>query len=610
MTYGTGPGALADEGLCVPTEVAVSLVPTTVEPSPVAERPPPRGATRTSWLIVCCYLLGALIVTARLWGDPAGRMPTGNTKDVDLFSWFLRYAATAVAHGHLPALVTTTLNAPRGVNLMWNTPILLPGIVLSPVTLLAGPQVSLTLVLTLGIAGSAASLFFVLRRWGGSLAAAALGGAVYGFSPAVLNSGIGHYNLMLAVLPPLIIDALLRIVTGRGSAIRNGAWMGLLAAAQLFIEEEELVYTAVAALALLAALALGHPRAVRGRARPATVGLLTGAAVTVLISGYALWVQFLGPLHEHSVLQGPWSGNLGLFVDPSGGLLFHTRASAAAVASFNLGLPEALSYLGWPLIIVLVAAAIRFWRDPKVRAAAVTCAVLELCSQGGGRLAIRGFRLPGWFLPYHWLQGLPGMAQLIPGRFCLLGAGAAGAVLAFSLDRARSSVPEDRTWRRAVPSAIAVLAVLPLIPLPYHTTPVAPVPAGWQQAFTRLRLAEDARVLVVPVTLIGHTEVMLWQADTGEPRTMIGGYFLGPDATGQFTLGMSGPARHAAEYLNRLWSGRAPYRRSALVRSALAYWRPAAVVAVTRKTSALGQFLISLLGPPTFGVGRLLVWRL
>src|SRR5258708_39906091 len=142
---------------------------------------------------------------------------------------------------------------------MWNTSFLLPGTLLTPVTLLAGPQVSLTIVLTLSIAGSAASLFWVLRRWGASLPAAALGGAVYGFSPALLNPGIGHSNLAPAVLPPLIIDALLRIVTGRGGAVRAGAWMGLLTAAQLFIGEEVLVYTAVAGLVLVAGGAVRPP---------------------------------------------------------------------------------------------------------------------------------------------------------------------------------------------------------------------------------------------------------------------------------------------------------------------------------------------------------------
>jgi hypothetical protein len=381
-------------------------------------------------------------------------------------------------------------------------------------------------------------------------------------------------------------------------------------AAQLFIGEEPLVDTAVAGLVLVVVVALGHPRAIRDRAGAAALGLATAAAGMLLISGYPLWVQFRGPLHEHNVLLWSWSGSPALFVDPPGNLLFHSSSSAAFVAHYPLRLPEVLAYLGWPLILVLVVAAIRFRRDPRVRAAAVTCAVLELCDLGGGAQLIHGFRLSGSFLPYHWLQGLPAMAEVIPGRFCIPGAGAAGAVLAFSLDRARAAAPLARTWRRRIPAVVAVLAIMPLIPLPYQTTPVPPVPAGWQTAFTRLRLAPDARVLVVPVPLaIGtRTDAMRWQADTGEPRSLIGGYILQPGPTGQADF-LIGPTQSAAAYLDRLWSGRVRSRAPALVRSALAYWRPAAVVAVTREGSPLGQLLTGLLGPPTFHVGTVLAWR-
>jgi hypothetical protein len=607
------PTVIIDD-IRVKWRLAVSVAPSTVEQPqqpPAAEQKPRRAGARAQGLVLACYLASAILVTWRLWADPAGRMQVGDVQDVNLFAWYMRYAATAVSHGRLPALVTTAMNAPRGVNLMWNTSVPLFGIVLTPVTLLAGPQVSLTVLLTLSIAGSAGSLFWVLRRWGASITAAALGGAAYGFSPALLNSGTGHYHLVFAVLPPLITDALLRIVTGRGSAVRNGAWMGVLAAAQVFIAEEELVYTAVAGLLLVVVAAAGHPRAVPARARGAAGGLLTGAAVTLLICGHALWVQFRGPLHEHSVLPGSWSGNLAFFVDPSGNLVFRTAASAAVVTNTYLGIPEVLAYLGWPLIAVLLAGTIGFWRDPRVRAAGVTCAVLELCSLGGGALTIRGFRLSGSFLPYHWLQGLPTMAQVLPDRFCILGAGAAGAVLAFSLDRARSAAPHARLWRRSVPAAVAALALLPLVPRPYQAAPVSPVPAGWREAFSRLRLAPDARALVIPVPEIRHTQPLRWQADTGEPGSLIGGYFLGPGPTGQATFGM-GPTQPAADYLDWLWQDRRPVSAwsPGLIRSALAYWRPAAVIAVTGEGSQLAHFLTGLLGRPAFGADQVVAWRL
>jgi hypothetical protein len=571
------------------------------------------------WLVMGCYLIGAMMVTARLWAVPAGRMQLGNPGDVDLGTWFLRYAAAAVAHGHLPALVTTAMNAPQGINLMWNASFLLPGVLLAPVTLLFGPQVSLTLALTLGFAGSAASLFWVLRRWGASLGAAALGGAVYGFSPALLNSGVGHYHLQFAVLPPLIIDAVARLITGRGHSVRVGAWLGLLCAAQLFISEELLVYTVVAGLILAAAVAVSRPRAVPRQARGTVTGLAAAVAVFLLADGYALWVQFEGPLAEHSKLQASLVGNLGWFVTPSASLLFHTRASAATVVN----LAEYLNYLGWPLIGILVIAAAVFWRDVRVRAAAVTWAVLELCALGGGSLSVGHFTWPGRLLPWHWLQGLPGLAQVLPWRFSILADGAAAALLAFSLDRAWAVVPRaegqrdwpDRRgwWPRGAVAAVALLAVLPLVPLPYYAASVPRVPVGWQATFTELRLTSDAPVLVLPYPSLRQAEVLRWQAETGYPSSMIGGYFIGPSATGQaeFPWGFHGPQTDVAYYLNSLWQGQHPRGVSAAeVRAVIGSWRTAAIVAVTGPQSPVARLLTRLFGRPAFHIGAVLSWRL
>jgi hypothetical protein len=330
-----------------------------------------------------------------------------------------------------------------------------------------------------------------------------------------------------------------------------------------------------------------------------------------LICGYVLWVQIFGPLREHSILLSSWSVTPAFFVVPPGELLIHTPASAALADSFQPGgQSEYLGYLG-PLLLVLLAATIRFWRDPKIRLTAVTFAMLELCSLGGGTLVIGRFRCPGYLLPWHWLQGLPGLAQVMPDRFAILADGAAAALLAFALDRARSAAPQARRWRRHAPAVVTALAILPLIPIPFQATPATPVPAGWQAAFGRLRLTPDARVLVVPIPILRCTAAMRWQADTGVPGSLIGGYYLGPDQTGQATFS-PGPTTLAARYLDGLWEGETPSGSSfpAQLRSDLAYWRPAAIVAVTTLGSPLEHVLAGLVGPPTFQVARVLVWRL
>ena len=569
-----------------PAGEATASLAAPARPAWAAERQGRRLRAVGPWLVVGCYLLGAVAVTARLWVDPAGRDQLGGAGDVDLFAWFLRYAATAVAHGHLPAMVTAAMNAPQGINLMWNTSFLLPGVLLAPVTLLAGPQVSLTLVLTLGFAGSAASLFWVLRRWGATLSAAALGGAVYGFSPAMVSAGFAHYHLQFAVLPPLIVDAVLRLITGRGHSVRVGVWLGLLCAAQLFVGEELLVYTVLAGLILTVTVAVSRPGAVPRRARFAVTGLAAATAVFLIVGGYALWVQFAGPLAEHNKLLVSLVSNPAFVVTPSASLLFHTRASAAATPPIVHPTAEDLTYLGWPLIGVLVIATAVFWRDLRVRAAAVTWVVLELCALGGGKFPVGGgFSWPGWLLPWHWLEGLPGLAEVLPGRFALIADGAAAAVLAFSLDRARAAVPRAGGWRgwpRGALTGVALLAVLPLVPLPYQAASVLQVPAGWQ-------------------------------ADTGQPDSMIGGYFLGPSPTGQgvFYFGVHSPQTDVARYLAKLWQGRHPPSPSdAELRAVLGSWRTAAIVVVTSPQSPVARVLTRLFGRPTFHIGKVLSWRL
>jgi hypothetical protein len=583
--------------------VVVSLLPSAVQPSLAATGRRGRFPAPASWLVLTGYLLGAVAVTWRLWAGPASLMPIGRgNRDVDLFAWFIRLEATAVSHGTLPGLVTTALNAPHGISLLWNTSLLLPGVVLSPLTLLAGPQATLTVLLTLGFAGSAACLFLVLRRWEASVVAAAIGGAVYGFSPALLDAGMGHYHLQFAVFPPLIIDALLRLVTGRGRALRTGAWLGVLVAAQLFTGEELLTATAVAAVVLVVVVAAGRPRAIPGQAKAAAGGLGVALAVTLLLSGYALWEQFRGPLSQHG---SPWQSSLfyahpAVFVTPPSSLLFHTQASAAtAAANYATNLAEYLGYLGWPLLVVLLAATLVYITDPKIRSVALTWLVLEAFTLGSHSAA----------LPWHYLQHLPILSQVLPNRLAIPADGAAATLLAFALDRTRKAVPDGSRWRTGLATGVAVLAVLPLVPRPYRAVPVAPVPSGWQAAFSRLKLAADAPVLVIPVPYGQNTDPLRWQAQTGDPGSLTEGYFIGPNSSG-----------HAEEYgtglpkivpiLDSIWAGKQlPAPSSAAIRGAIAAWRPAAVVAVTNTTSELGYILVKILGSPSFRTGRILVWR-
>jgi hypothetical protein len=590
--------------------LARALTTTASSPEAAAAPPAPRRAAWAIAAILACYLLGAVAVTWHLWADPASHTVAGNPNDADLFAWFLRYDATAVAHGRLPALVTSAMNAPQGINIMWNTSILLPGVLLAPVTLLLGPQTALTVLMTLGFAGSAAALFLVLRRWDVATGPAALAGAIYGFSPALLQASIGHYNLQFAVLPPLILDAGLRLCLRSRSPLRAGAWLGLLVTAQLFTGEELLLLTGIAGLLIVAVLAAGRPRSVPARLAPAAAGLALAAAVTLLLSGYALWEQFFGPLTQHgsSFLPDFYKNDLTGFVTPSRYLLFHTAASAAAAARYQGGPPEYLGYLGWPLIAALALAAVAGWRRPAVRAMAVTLAVMELLSVGAHPL-ISGTVHSGVTLPWRWLENVPVLGTALPDRMSIVADGAAAALLAFALDRAWKRRPARARWLAPVATLCAVGAFLPIIPRPLPAAVAGPAPAGWSAAFAALRLAPGARVLVVPVPTATLTDALRWQADTGQPVSMAGGYFVGPAWNGQAYVEGNGVAA-TAQYLDALWTGQAATAPSrAQVETDLHNWQPAAVVAVTSPGSALARYLEGWFGRPTVRAGSVLAWR-
>jgi hypothetical protein len=584
-------------------------------------------------IILACYLLGAFFVTLRLWIDPAGRWQTGDNEDVDQATWFMRYTATAIEHFRLPALVTTTMNAPHSVNLMWNTSLLLPGTIVTPITLLFGPQASLTVLLVIGFAGSAASMYYVLRRWQASQLAAFLGGALYGFSPALVQSGVGHYSLVLAVIPPLLVDRVLRIATGRGKPVRNGLWLGVLAAAQVFVSEEALVDAIIASAILLVVLALCRPREVLARLRPLAIGLVAAAIPGIVLAGRAIWVQFHGVVVKDAsatvtiMYNGRWT-NLGTlpyaFVTPSKFVLFHSVYTAYSASNYPQPTPEYLAYLGVPLIVLLLAAIVVFWGNLAVRVAGVTCLALEWLGLGATQLNPKAVTLPGFLLPWTYLQHLPVISGLVPDRLCIIADAAAAAVLAFALDLARKSEGPFGKWEYGGRFAIGavVVALLFIAPAPYSVARVNPVPSGWKATFAALHVSQDTRVLMAPFPNAATSFMIRWTATAGTPTTMIGGDFIAPDEPPLESRAGRAALNPTACYLAYL-SGQVPAGQitppctssptrptTAQIRTDLAAMKPQDVVAATTTSSKLGQFLISIFGRPTTQIGQVLGWRL
>ena len=393
----------------------------------------PRGL-RPYLVLTAVSLLIALYLTWRLLGGMGQRMIAGNPDDVRLFEWYLEHGPQAVLHGRNP-LYFTTMNAPAGVNAMWNTSLLFPALLLAPVTLLAGPLAAYNVAFIAGLAAGPVCAFPLMRRFAARDWAAAAGALAFGFSPAVLAAGLGHLDLALIALMPLMMVIVYDLAAGRRRVLTGGIALGLLATAELFTSEEVLFQAGLAIMIALVLLAVTAPRLITaaGAARLAR-GLGVALGVFAVLSGAALWLQLRGPLHQHGspFTLSYFEADLRGFYLPSHMFWLSTPGSSAFAAGYGGGPAEYLAYLGIPLLAVAMTTGLLRIGDWRARVLLGTGLLFAVFSLGGTLLdggRQTGVRLP-WGIAEHW----PLFGNALPDRFAFVVALAAAGLLALAVD--------------------------------------------------------------------------------------------------------------------------------------------------------------------------------
>jgi len=186
-------------------------------PVPTDERTSRWRALRSPAPATLVVFLALAVWHFRLtWTAPRGAT-IGGHGDPWLFVWFLKSDQLAVTHAHSP-LFSHELNVPGGVNLTWNTSVILPGVLLAGVTAWLGPVFTYNLLVTLALPLSAWAASLVFRRYVRSQLAAAVGGLLYGFSPYMVAHALGHLHLILAVTPPLLLALLDEVLVRQRAA--------------------------------------------------------------------------------------------------------------------------------------------------------------------------------------------------------------------------------------------------------------------------------------------------------------------------------------------------------------------------------------------------------
>jgi hypothetical protein len=551
------------------------------------------------FLALAVWLLGST------WSSPTTRTLGGGLGDPGVFIWFLRWTPFAAGRQISP-FYSDWLNHPDGVNLMWNTWVPLPGLLLAPLTLAFGPVLSLNVLLTLGYGLSAWSAYAAIHRYVPNHAAAAAGGLVYGFSPSMLAHA-HHPNLMLVFLLPwlfVLVDEVL--VRQRWSPLLLGVVLGLAAAAQLLIGEELLLATGLLSAVLAVVLALLRPREVPGRVGPALAALGISLLVFAPLAYLPLKAQLTGPARVEADITPEVRGSSDLLavVTPNRLTAIAPEAAIRLGDRFQ-GTKE--TYLGVPMLLVAVAVLIARRRSLFVQAAFAMLAICLLLSFGA-RLRIGG-RPTGMALPWTAFEALPLVQNMVPSRLAVFTALFAGLLLAAAV---------DGLWRlggwpwRALAVLTAAVVLAPLVPPgPLRARPVLATPAFFTGEGVRA-LPRDGVALVVPFPRVGRrNEAMVWQAEADMWFKMPGGYFVGPDPDGGTRH--DAPPTTTSVILNRIHRGRRPPELTPELRRRIAddfaTWRVASVVlGPMENREAMAGFLTDLLGRAPDRSGGVAVW--
>jgi hypothetical protein len=561
-------------------------------------------AGRTQLLILLAFLGLAVLLLGSIWTSPTTRTLGAGIGDPGVFAWFLRWTPFAIGRQISP-LFSDHLNHPDGINLMWNTWVPLPGLLLSPLTLTFGPVLTLNVLLTLAYGLSAWSAYMAIRRYVPNHGAAAVGGLVYGFSPAMIAHS-HHLNLILAFLLPwllVLVDEIL--VRQRRSPVWLGVTLGVTAAAQVLIGEELFAGAVLLGVLLLVVLVAMHPRSVPGRVRYTAMAFVVSLVVFEALVVWPLNAQLTGPARVQGDITEEVRGSSDLLavVTPSR-LTAIAPDAAIRLGDRFVGTKE--TYLGIPLLLVVAVVLVRR-RSPLVRiggAMLLVCMVLSL----GSRLRVGGHPTPVW-LPWTVVESLPLLRNMVPSRLALFTALFAGLLLAVAVEGLWQG---GGWWRRALAVATAVLVLAFLAPAaPLPSWPVVATPPFFTTSAVH-RLPRDEVALVVPFPRKGRANhAMVWQTEAGMRFKMPGGYFVGPDPSGGALH--EAPPTTTSRALDRIQRGGRPPDLTPALRRQIAQdfarWGVRSVVLgpMPHRRVMVG-FLTDLLGRPPDRLGGVEMW--
>ncbi|WP_405991846.1 dolichyl-phosphate beta-glucosyltransferase [Streptomyces sp. NBC_00986] len=557
-------------------------------------------------VVVLFLLMSVALYSGRLF-DPNHRYLEDSLQDQNQWEWFFAVTADNVAHLHNP-FFSNLQGFPDGVNLMANTVMLGLSVPFAPLTLLAGPAVSLSVCMALGLAATAAAWYWlIVKRVVRQRAAAFVGASLAAFAPPMVSHANAHPNFVILFMIPLIIDRALRLCAGT-RVVRDGIVLGVMAAYQIFLGEEPLLLASIGMVLFAASYGALNRDVVRASWRPLLKGLGIAAGICAPIILIPLYYQFMGPQSYKSVLHGDNAGN-----SPLALLSFAERSLIAGnevrANSLSLNPTEQNAFYGWPLVALAFAIVVRLWEHALVKALAFTAIAAAILSMGPKiRIPLTDTIYPG---PWALLAHKPLFESVIEGRVAMICAPALGMLLAIAVDKLAAT---RQIGTQYVGLLAVCMALIPIIPAPLKAVDRATVPAFFTDGTYKSYVRAGESIVPVPLADPGSAEPLHWQTASDLGFKMPGGYFNGP--YGDDRIGIYGASpRYTSNMLRDVrYTGVIPTigkNWQAQAKVDFAYWHAGAVVVAPQPNDdKLRTAVEKLVGKPGKWVDGVWVWDL
>ena len=435
--------------------------------------------------LLLCYLAVGVAVTWPRVTYLAGSLPA--TRDAGGYVWGFWWLAHQVTHLGNP-WATGYLAAPVGTRLAYHTLMPLPGLVMTPVTLLFGPSASYNILSVICPGLLCYAMYRAARlwlpRWAGPVAA----GAFFGLSSNLTWRSWYELNLALgALFLPLALAAAVRLRRDPGR--RRAVVLGVILGAAVLTDQESAVLAAMVAALVLVPWLVTQPSLARLRIT-ALAGLAAAVVAAPQVIAMIQQAATGGASTPMYVLAHSYAG--------SGAGLVQMFAPSPRLAGYGMRNMAALYYqgrasqvvVGYGLVLSLLAVMglVAAWRRPSARRLGLLwlgCSVLALgpvpwlLDHRWTPLAQKwnGVRVSE-LMPFTWFVRLPGMADFREAdRFTELGLVAAallaGAAVTWLATHARPVL--------AVPALAAPALAVPVLAVAGLAAAVAlgALEAGW-----------------------------------------------------------------------------------------------------------------------------------